>query len=135
MTVNIQHETAEVFRYFKEICAIPHGSGNMKAISDYCLGFARKNNLKAVRDRAENVVIYKPGTMGYESSPPIILQGHLDMVCQKIQESKIDFEKDGLEVYTDGDFIKAKGTTLWQFLQARNLPILPLKRFLRPTRK
>ena len=89
MTVNIQHETAEVFRYFKEICAIPHGSGNMKAISDYCLGFARKNNLKAVRDRAENVVIYKPGTMGYESSPPIILQGHLDMVCQKIQESKI----------------------------------------------
>lgn len=112
MTVNIQHETAEVFRYFKEICAIPHGSGNMKAISDYCLGFARKNNLKAVRDRAENVVIYKPGTMGYESSPPIILQGHLDMVCQKIQESKIDFEKDGLEVYTDGDFIKAKGTTL-----------------------
>lgn len=74
-------ETAEVFRYFEEICSIPHGSGNMDAIADYCLGFAKKNGLRALIDGAKNVVIYKSGTAGYENAEPIILQGHLDMVC------------------------------------------------------
>lgn len=101
-----------VFKYFEEISAIPHGSGNMEAISQYCVAFAEKNGLKWVCDDAKNVVIYKPGTAGYEGAETVILQGHIDMVCQKTEESAIDFEKDGVEVLKDGDFIKANGTTL-----------------------
>lgn len=107
-----EKEAASVFRYFEKICAIPHGSGNMEPLSDYCLRFARENDLQVIRDNAKNVVIYKPGTKGYENAEPIILQGHLDMVCQKKEDAKIDFATDGIETYTDGDFIKAKGTTL-----------------------
>ena len=107
-----EKEAASVFRYFEKICAIPHGSGNMEPLSDYCLRFARENDLQVIRDNAKNVVIYKPGTAGYENAEPIILQGHLDMVCQKKEDAKIDFATDGIETYTDGDFIKAKGTTL-----------------------
>ena len=109
---NTIKETAEVFRYFKEICAIPHGSGNMDAISAYCVRFAQENGLRSLTDGAKNVIIYKPGTKGYENSEPIILQGHLDMVCQRNADSAVDFEKDGIKAFTDGDFIKAKGTTL-----------------------
>lgn len=108
----LQIESSRVFEYFKEICAIPHGSGNMDLISAYCMNFAAKNGLKAVCDRAKNVVIYKPGTEGYENAEPVILQGHLDMVCQNTEETQIDFEKDGIDVFTDGNFLKAKGTTL-----------------------
>lgn len=107
-----QAESAQVFKYFEEICAIPHGSGSMGAISSYCMNFAEKHGLKAVCDDAKNVVIYKAGSAGRENSEPVILQGHLDMVCQKTEDSAIDFTKDGLEVYTDGNFIKARGTTL-----------------------
>lgn len=107
-----EKEAASVFRYFEKICAIPHGSGNMEPLSDYCLRFAGENDLRVIRDNAKNVVIYKPGTKGYENAEPIILQGHLDMVCQKKEDAKIDFATDGIETYTDGDFIKAKGTTL-----------------------
>lgn len=107
-----QLEPTQVFKCFEEICAIPHGSGDMAAISRYCMEFAEKNGLKAVCDDAKNVVIYKPGTSGYENAEPVILQGHIDMVCQKTEESAVDFEKDGLEAFVDGDFIKAKGTTL-----------------------
>ena len=107
-----EKEAASVFRYFERICAIPHGSGNMEPLSNYCLRFAGENDLQAICDNAKNVVIYKPGTAGYENAEPIILQGHLDMVCQKKEDAKIDFATDGIETYTDGDFIKAKGTTL-----------------------
>lgn len=101
-----------VFYYFEKISSIPRGSGNMKSIAQFCVGFAVEHNLKYVRDTADNVVIYKNGTAGYENSAPIILQGHLDMVCQKTDDCDIDFTKDGLELYVDGDFIKARGTTL-----------------------
>ncbi len=101
-----------VFCYFKEIASIPHGSGNMKGISDYCLNFAKEHKLTAEQDAAGNVIIYKSGTNGYHDHPPVILQGHLDMVCQKTEDSTIDFEKDGLQLYVDGDFLKASGTTL-----------------------
>lgn len=102
----------KVFKYFEEISAIPRGSGNMKAIADYCEKFAERLSLKCVRDGANNVVIYKPGTPGYESAQPVILQGHLDIVCQKDSDREIDFEKDGLDIFVDGDYIKARGTTL-----------------------
>lgn len=105
-------EPKTVFEYFEEICSIPHGSGNMEAISAYCMEFARKNGLRAVCDEAKNVVIYKEGTPGYENSDTIILQGHIDMVCQKTELSDIDFEKDGLDIFIDGDFVTANGTTL-----------------------
>lgn len=102
----------EVFKYFEEICSIPHGSGDMDRISAYCEEFAKKHLLRYVRDNANNVIIYKDATSGYEKSEPVILQGHIDMVCQKEKTSPVDFEKDGLDIFKDGDFIKAKGTTL-----------------------
>ena len=131
-------ETAEVFRYFEEICSIPHGSENMDAIADYCLRFAQENGLRALIDGAKNVVIYKSGTAGYENAEPIILQGHLDMVCQKREDIAFDFEKDGIKTYKDGDFIKAEGTTLgadngiavamiMAVLASRNIPHPPIE--------
>lgn len=105
-------EPSDVFKYFEEICNIPHGSENMKDIAEYCINFAKYNNLEFYTDDANNVVIFKDATRGYEDSEPIILQGHLDMVCQKTEDSDIDFIKDGLDIYVDGDFVKANGTTL-----------------------
>ena len=101
-----------VFYYFKKISEIPHGSGNTSAIADFCEDFAKTHNLKCLRDAVNNIIIFKDGTVGYEQSEPIILQGHLDMVCQKTPDCDIDFERDGLNIYVDGDFIKARGTTL-----------------------
>ncbi len=106
------YDSKRVFDYFLEICEIPHGSGDMEKISNYCVDFAKKHNFRYIKDEANNVVIYKPASSGYENSAPIILQGHTDMVCQKTADSDFDFLKDSLKVYTDGDFIKAEGTTL-----------------------
>lgn len=105
-------DISRVFHYFEENCNIPHGSGNMDKISNYCANFAKEHNLEYFRDEANNVVIYKNGTQGYEESAPVILQGHLDMVCQKTPASDINFETDGLDIYIDDDFIKAEKTTL-----------------------
>jgi len=105
-------EPAKVFEYFSEISSIPRGSGNMNGISAYCENFAISHGLKYVRDAANNIVIFKEGTSGYENSDPVILQGHLDMVCQKDEGVTIDFERDGLDLYVDGDYLKARGTTL-----------------------
>ena len=112
MRVLDQLEPRKVFFFFEELCAIPHGSGNTKAISDYCVKFAKDRGLEVHQDRLNNVVIVKPATPGYEASPTVIVQGHLDMVTEKTPESSIDFLKDGLELAIDGDFVYAKGTTL-----------------------
>ncbi len=112
MSVCENLEPRQVFRFFEEICAIPHGSGNTKAISDYCAAFARERGLFVVQDAVHNIIITKPGTAGYENAEPVILQGHLDMVCEKEADCAVDFTKDGLELYVDGDFLKARGTTL-----------------------
>jgi len=104
--------TDRIFDYFKEICAIPRGSGHMDKISAYCLDFAKTHNLRAVRDEANNVIIYKPASKDSINQEPIILQGHLDMVCQKEETCDIDFLTEGITTYIDGDYIKAKGTTL-----------------------
>ena len=101
-----------VFYYFGKICSIPRGSGNMEKISSFCVEFAKKQNLRYYSDSCGNVVIYKNGTAGYEKSQPVILQGHLDMVCQKTEDCAIDFTRDGLDVYADGDYLRARGTTL-----------------------
>lgn len=102
----------KVFRYFEEISAIPHGSGNVGAIADYCMKFAEGHNLKAVREDCDNVIIYADGTAGYENSEPVILQGHLDMVCEKSTDCDKDMEKEGIDLCTDGEWVWAKGTTL-----------------------
>ncbi len=107
---NIQPE--RVFYYFGQICDIPHGSGNMGGASRYCRNFAINHKLDYYMDDAKNVIIYKPATTGYENAEPVILQGHLDMVCQKAEGVEIDFFEQGVEPYVDGDFVKARGTTL-----------------------
>lgn len=101
-----------VFYYFEKICSIPHGSGNQEGISEFCEAFAKEHNLRYIRDDANNVVIFKDGKGGGEKSEPVILQGHLDMVCQKTADCDIDFDTMGLDIYVDGDLIKARGTTL-----------------------
>ncbi len=98
--------------YFEELCKIPHGSRNTKQISDYLAAFARERNLRYVQDEVNNVIIFKPGTPGYEHHPAVILQGHMDMVAEKTKDSPIDFTKDGLDLRTDGEYIWAEGTTL-----------------------
>lgn len=105
-------EPKPVFHYFEEICAIPHGSSNTKAISDYCANFANAHGLKYIQDESDNVIIFKDGTAGYEQSAPVILQGHLDMVCEKDSDCNIDFSKDGLTIQLQGNVITANGTTL-----------------------
>lgn len=101
-----------VFHFFLEISKIPRGSGNTAAIAEYLVNFANERGLSVMRDGADNVVIRKPATKGYEGRPGIILQGHTDIVAVKTPESTIDLEKDGLDVYRDGDFLRARGTSL-----------------------
>ena len=105
-------EPERVFRYFEEICAIPHGSGNEKAISDYCVAFAKSHNLWFRQDEANNVIIRKPASEGYEDAPIVMLQGHMDMVCEKNSDVDFDFEKEGLKLRIVDDMIYASGTTL-----------------------
>lgn len=102
----------KVFGYFEALCKIPHGSGNTKEISDYLVAFAKERNLKVYQDEYNNVVIYKPASEGYEAAPVTILQGHCDMVAEKTPESSHDFEKDGLKLMIEGDYITADQTTL-----------------------
>lgn len=105
-------EPVQVFRYFEEICGIPHGSSNTKAISDYCVDFAKEHGLRYIQDEYNNVIIWKDGSAGYENSAPVMIQGHMDMVCEKEADCEIDFTKDGLELQLDDGVIFAKGTTL-----------------------
>ena len=102
MAVLNELEPKEVFRFFEEISAIPRGSRDTKRISDYLM----------IQDEVNNVIIFQPGTPGYEESEPVILQGHMDMVCEKTSDSTHDFKNDGLELYVEDGFLKAKDTTL-----------------------
>lgn len=101
-----------VLDYFKRISEIPRGSYNCEAISNYLVNFAKEHNLKYYQDKAYNVVIYKPASHGYENCPPLIMQGHMDMVCEKVSENSHDFMKDPIKVIVDGNFIHADKTTL-----------------------
>ncbi|MEG0379950.1 MAG: M20/M25/M40 family metallo-hydrolase, partial [Eubacterium sp.] len=105
-------EPQAVFNYFETICEIPHGSYDTKRISDYCVSFAKERNLEYHQDSANNVIIVKDATHGYENAKPVILQGHLDMVCEKTDGSDHDFKTDPLKLMIDGDWITADGTTL-----------------------
>ena len=105
-------EPAEVFAYFEKICSIPHGSRNTKLISDYLVSFAREHGIRYIQDELNNVLLFADGTCGYETHPPVILQGHMDMVCEKDEDCPLDMAVDGLDVTHDGKFVFAKGTTL-----------------------
>lgn len=72
-----------VFAYFEKLCSMPHGSGNTKIISDYLVSFAKEQGLRYIQDELNNVILFADGTPGYESHEPVILQGHMDMVCEK----------------------------------------------------
>lgn len=101
-----------VFEHFKNISEIPRGSGNEKGISDYLVNFAKSLGLEVIQDKALNVIIKKPASKGYESAPTVIIQGHLDMVCEKNKDTIHDFLKDPIELVVKGDKIYANGTTL-----------------------
>ena len=105
-------EPKEVFQYFEELSMVPRSTFHTKKISDFCVEFAKAHNLEYIQDEMNNVIIKKPGTAGYEDSDPVIIQGHLDMVATKTTDSDHDFENDPIETYIDGDWVKAKGTTL-----------------------
>lgn len=105
-------EPKRVFYYFEELCKIPHGSGNTKQISDYLVSFAKEHGLEYVQDEMNNVVIYKPATKGYEDAPAVILQGHMDMVCEKRPDVDHDFTKDPLNISVKDGYVTANGTTL-----------------------
>nr|WP_312576209.1 aminoacyl-histidine dipeptidase [Sedimentibacter sp.] len=105
-------EPKKVFSFFEEMTKIPHGSGNEKEISDFLVRFAKERNLEVIQDNSLNVIIKKKATAGYEGIPPIIIQGHMDMVCEKNKEVIHDFEKDALKLRIEDDYIYANGTTL-----------------------
>lgn len=105
-------EPADVLRYFEEISAIPRAPRNEHAITDYLLKFAEERGLSAVRDDILNVIIKKPGSKEGKNSPPLILQGHTDMVCEKNNDTEHDFLKDPIKLVLNGDILSADGTTL-----------------------
>ena len=105
-------QPANVFAYFEKLCSIPHGSGNTKLISDYLVSFATEHGLRYIQDELNNVIIFADGTCGYEDHEPVIIQGHMDMVCEKDEDCPIDLQTQGLDVTHDGQFVFAKGTTL-----------------------
>lgn len=112
MSVLENLEPQKVFRFFEEICEIPHGSGNIEEISDYLVAFAKERKLFVQQDELKNVIIIKEASLGYEECRPLILQGHMDMVTVKKPESSVDMEKDPLKLMIDGDYIYAKDTSL-----------------------
>lgn len=105
-------EPKKVMYYFEEISAIPRGSKNEKQISDYVTKFAKDRGYETVQDEALNVIVKVPGTKGKENNPAVILQGHIDMVCEKDKDVEHDFLKEGIKLQIDGDYITGTGTTL-----------------------
>ena len=102
----------KVFAYFEKLCAVPHGSGNTQIISDLCVSLARELGLKCRQEECGNVVIWKPASPGCESAEPIILQGHMDMVCAKTDDCTKDMAREGLDLMTDGEWVWADKTSL-----------------------
>ena len=102
----------KVFEYFEKLCSVPHGSGNTKIISDMCVGFAKELGLRCRQEPCNNVIIWKDASAGYENAAPIILQGHIDMVCAKTDDCTKDMAVEGLDLVTDGEWVWADKTSL-----------------------
>ena len=101
-----------VFKYFEEISQIPRGSGNEKEISNYLKKFGEDLGLETIQDEYLNIIIRKPATKGYENAPCVMIQGHMDMVCEKNKDTDHDFTKDPLKLRVEDGMIYATGTTL-----------------------
>jgi dipeptidase D len=134
----INHEPKKVFEYFEKISSIPHGSNEEKALSDYIKNFATERNLEVYQDDLFNLVIKKGGTKGYENSPAVIIQGHIDMVCEKNEGTEHDFSTEPIKIVVEGDLIKASSTTLgadngiavamaMELLDSKTIPHPPLE--------
>ena len=105
-------EPASVFGFFEEICNIPHISYQEKELSDFCVNFAKERGLYYEQDKLGNVIVIGEATPGYEDVEPVMIQGHLDMVGDKIPTCTIDMEKEPIKLMLDGDYLTAEGTTL-----------------------
>ena len=131
-------ESKEVFKWFEDISKIPRESGHEKEISDFLVQFAKERNFEFYRDSVNNVIIKKRGTAGYENKNAVIIQGHMDMVCEKTKDSKHDFRKDAIELIIEGDILRANKTTLGAddgiaiamglaLLDSKNIPHPPIE--------
>lgn len=137
--MNIKNiESKEVFKWFEEISKIPRESGHEKEISDFLVAFAKERNFEVYRDSVNNVIIKKRGTSEYQNKNAVIIQGHLDMVCEKTKDSKHDFRKDTIELIIEGDILRANDTTLGgddgiaiamglALLDSKNIPHPPIE--------
>ena len=105
-------EPKALWNYFDEICQIPHPSKKEEKMIAYLQAFGKKHGLATSTDKAGNVLICKPATPGYEKHPTVILQSHMDMVCEKNADTEHNFDTDAIEPQIDGEWIKANGTTL-----------------------
>ncbi|MBO4337007.1 MAG: aminoacyl-histidine dipeptidase [Lachnospiraceae bacterium] len=105
-------EPAKVFKHFEKICSIPHGSGNTDAISSYLEDYAREKGLDCIRDEAGNIIIFKEKSAGASSDKPVIIQGHMDMVCVSDENTSIDFENEPISLRVSDGFVSAEGTSL-----------------------
>lgn len=112
MSVLQGYEPKDVLMYFEELSKIPRGSGNTKAVSNWLKAFGEQRGLETYQDELGDITIIKESSKGFEGRSPVILQGHMDMVCQKTPDCKKDMEKEGLDLFVDGDLLKARGTTL-----------------------
>lgn len=106
------YQPERLFHFFEDISAIPRGSSNEKAVSDYLVAFAKERGLWYHQDALHNVIIKKPASAGAEDKPAVMLQGHLDMVCEKLAGVDHDFEKDGIDLIVKDGVLTANGTTL-----------------------
>jgi dipeptidase D len=141
MTVLDKLEPREIFSFFETLTQIPRGSGNEVHASDWVANFARERGLEAVQDDMHTILVKKPGQGGLENAPPLILHGHLDMVCEKDEGVDINFETDPIPVMIDGEFVTADGTSLGAdngigvsyilaLLDSKDLPHPPLEAVL-----
>ncbi len=105
-------EPKQVMKFFEDISAIPRESKKEKQVSDWLVTFAKERGLEVIQDKSYNVIIKKPATSGYEQAPIVIIQGHMDMVCEQNQGTNHDFANDGIKLQVNGDFISGTGTTL-----------------------
>ncbi len=110
--MNVLDHTKAHQHFFEEMTRIPHGSFHEKAYSDYLVAFAKDHGLKYIQDDMNNVIMYAPASEGYENHDTVIMQAHMDMVCEKDKDVDFDFESDALQLYIEDGWLKAKGTTL-----------------------
>lgn len=106
------YEPAQLFHFFEEVSAIPRGSGNEKGISDFLVAFAKERGLDVYQDEVYNVIIRKSASAGAENAPTVMLQGHIDMVCDKLGSVEHDFTTDGIDLVVKDGVLTANGTTL-----------------------